>query len=565
MQKFNDLPYKRPSLSESRKLISESKKMLRRAGNASDAQAAYLKFSEVITEPYTAQTIAHIRSTINMSDAFYAKELRSCGLTLAFIMVSAARATKAFLKSPFRSDIEERFGQQTFRYREALFKTNGLKAAGESRKEGALVAKYKKLAASCSVELGGEVCGYYDLLKYMQSGDRGERRSAFLALAGFFESAAPEMDAIYDELVKTRVKKAEKLGYKSYIDYAYASKMRFDYTPGDTAKFREQIRRHIVPVYKEIVEMKRKKLGLESYSFYDEAVYYKEGNPKLVVDTDGVVDLTGKMFREMSPETHEFFDFMTEHELFDLEPRPDKQLGGYALFLLKYKAPFIFSNFNGTCDDVFTMTHEGGHAFQTYYASRRQDLAEYVASTSEINEIHAMAMELFSYPWMELFFGGEAEDYRVMHLAKRLYSMLYHMCVDEFQEQVFSDPGMTAEQRRSVWRQVERKYAPWCDYDGNEHFESGASWMLHQHIYISPFYIIEYSLAQVCAYQYYLRSLEDRDSAWADYLRLCAAGGSMGYFELLRQGNLKNPFDDGVVEEVAGAVKALLDKAWRDI
>jgi len=249
---------------------------------------------------------------------------------------------------------------------------------------------------------------------------------------------------------------------------------------------------------------------------------------------------------------------MSEYELYDLKARQDKQLGGYCLFLLSYKAPFIFSNFNDTGEDVFTITHEGGHAFQAFHSSQQCELPEYLVSTSEVNEIHAMAMELLAYPWMEQYFGEDAEKYKTMHLARRLYSMLYHMCVDEFQEEVYKDPGMTAGQRRQVWKSIEKKYVPWCDYDGNEFLENGGSWMIHQHIFQAPFYIIEYALAQICAYQYYFRSLENRDAAWADYLRLCTAGGSKGYFELLKEGNLKNPFDDGVVEEISKQVRGMV-------
>ena len=42
--------------------------------------------------------------------------------------------------------------------------------------------------------------------------------------------------------------------------------------------------------------------------------------------------------------------------------------------LADYKAPFIFSNFNGTSADIDVLTHEAGHAFEGYYASRRLPL-----------------------------------------------------------------------------------------------------------------------------------------------------------------------------------------------
>ena len=561
MQKFSELPYERPSPGEAAKITRESVKMLKNAETPAAAQEAYRKLSDAISGPYTAQTIAHIRRTLNIKDEFYTAELKSCGMTLARVMKRVAGATNKFIASPYRKDLEQRFGPQTFRYRTAMLKANSLKVIRETMKESSLVAKYSALAASCSAEFRGEKCGYYDLIKHMLSADRDERRNAYHILAGFYEGKAAELDALYDEMLAVRIKKAKKLGYDNYIDYAYASKMRFDYTPADVAGFRGQVLKHIVPIYNEFTDAQRALLGTETFTYYDAPVYYPEGNPAPIGDTAQIIAAAGRMFGEMSPETGEFFRFMTEYELMDLDARPDKQLGGYALFLPEYKAPFVFANFNGSGDDILAITHEGGHAFQTYYSSRRQELTDYIASTSEINELHAMAMELLTYPWMELFFGDGADKYRDMHIAQRLYSILYHVCVDEFQEAVYSDPGMSPAARRETWKKIEGKYAPWQNYDGNAHLGSGGAWMMHQHIFASPFYIIEYSLAQICAYQYYFSSLENRDAAWEDYLRLCAAGGSKGYFELLREGNLQNPFDEGVVEEVAGKVKTMIGKS----
>jgi M3 family oligoendopeptidase len=255
------------------------------------------------------------------------------------------------------------------------------------------------------------------------------------------------------------------------------------------------------------------------------------------------------MYREMSPETGEFFDFMTEYQLFDLETKPGKRMGGYMTSLPAYQAPFIFSNFNGTEADVDVLTHEAGHAFQGYMAMRSIPVAALRGSTSEINEVHSMSMEHFAYPWMESFFGDKAEKYITAHLFGALCTIPYLVCVDEFQHAVYADPGMTPADWRKTWREIEKKYMPWRDYDGNGFLEGGGFWMQKQHIFLYPFYYIEYALAQICAFQYYGLMKENRKAAWEDYLRLCRAGGTKGYFELLETGNLLNPFRDGTVEK----------------
>jgi M3 family oligoendopeptidase len=207
---------------------------------------------------------------------------------------------------------------------------------------------------------------------------------------------------------------------------------------------------------------------------------------------------------------------------------------------------------------VDVLTHEAGHAFQGYLAMRSIPVADLTGSTAEINEIHSMSMEHFAYPWMELFFGENAEKYITAHLVGALCTIPYLVSVDEFQHRIYACPGMSAGERRSVWREIEKKYMPWRDYDGNAFLEEGGFWMQKLHIFLYPFYYIEYALSQICAFQYYGRMKTDRKAAWADYLRLCRAGGTKGYFELLEIGGLENPFREGVVERsVAHVIEEL--------
>ena len=188
---------------------------------------------------------------------------------------------------------------------------------------------------------------------------------------------------------------------------------------------------------------------------------------------------------------------MTKYELFDLETRPGKHLGGYCTSLPEYKAPFIFSNFNGTSADVDVLTHEAGHAFQAYLGERLIPIGVLQGSTSEVCEIHSMSMEFFTYPWMDKFFGDRADEYRYAHLCDALAVIPYMACVDEFQHEVYKNPKMTAKERRGVWRSIEKKYMPWRDYDGNAFLENGGFWMQKQHIFLYPFYYIDYALADL--------------------------------------------------------------------
>jgi M3 family oligoendopeptidase len=163
-------------------------------------------------------------------------------------------------------------------------------------------------------------------------------------------------------------------------------------------------------------------------------------------------------------------------------------------------------------------------------------------------------MEHFCYPYMESFFGDKADDYRYGHLMDALESIPYMVTVDEFQHRVFENPKMTAKERRQVWHELEATYLPWRDYDGHAFLEEGGFWMQKQHIFLFPFYYIDYALAQICAFEFYGRAKKDWESCWADYYRLCQAGGSKGYFDLLKLAGLSNPFQEGTVQKIVDSL-----------
>ena len=562
MIRFSEMPYQRPDMEGLKTVLQEAAVQVTEAKDYAGAREAYFRVQAKQEEVFTYFTLAHIRNTMDTTDGFYDGEIAWLREQMARMTPVSIAANKALVASPFRKDFEAEFGSQLFRLLEAELLTEDEKIVPEMIREGEITQEYRKTAAQASVDFRGEQCNFYGLLKHMEGTDREERREAFLSWAGLYEKISPELDAQYTELVALRDAMAKKMGFPTYTEMAYVCRNRFDYTQEDAAAFREQIRQVVTPAVAEIRDMQRQHLGVDRFCYYDEHLKFAEGNALPIGTTSELVDKAQKMYREMSPETGEFFDFMKEYQLFDLETRPGKHMGGYMTRIPLYKAPFIFSNFNGTDADVDVLTHEAGHAFQGYLSMRSIPVFALRGSTSEINEIHSMSMEHFAYPWMDLFFGDKAEQYRTAHLIGALCTLPYLVSVDEFQHRVYAEPGMSAAGRRAVWREIEKKYMPWRDYDGNEFLEEGGFWMQKQHIFLYPFYYIEYALSQICAFQYYGRMKEDRKAAWEDYLRLCRAGGTKGYFELLEIGNLMNPFRPGTVEKSVGHVIAELRERY---
>lgn len=563
MEKFADIIYERPDMADFKAAVKAFVDAFPKAADYEAARALFLELCGKNDRFNTMSTVAYIRNTMNTADEFYEKEMEFWGQAMPEAELELKAANALILASPFLEDFKKEYGGLYFHNLE-----NRMRFADEANlknqvRESQLTQQYAKASAVCTTTFHGEEVNFYGLLKYMQSTDRSLRKEAFEAWSALYASVSGELDAIYDELIKVRCDMARVLGFKDYIEMAYQDRERYEYDRRDVENFRRQILTEIVPVCQTLFEQQRQRLGVEKLHFYDEALVFAEGNAIPGGTTEEMVQKAQQMYHELSKETGEFFDYMVEHGLFDLETKPGKRQGGYCTFLTDEKAPFIFSNFNKTSADVDVLTHEAGHAFEAYTASRIHPLAGQVWSTSEIDEIHSMSMEFFTYPWMGLFFGENADKYRYAHLVSALTVIPYMACVDEFQHRVFEEMAVDAKSRRGIWRELEKKYMPWRDYDGNEFLEGGGFWMQKQHIFLFPFYYIDYALAQMGAFELYGRMKSDPAAAWEDYYRLCCAGGSKGYFELLKIANLSSPFADGTVKKVMDSIRDELTRGIR--
>lgn len=554
MKKFAELQYVRPDMEKIFTRVSGDIAVLKGAKNYEEFRNAYMDYVEADTELETSKTVAHIRNTINLLDEFYEAEMVYFNSQMPKYEILKKEMGEVIVASPFKAEMEKEFGAILIQNMEAQKQLSDESIVDDQVKEAELVSRFMKTQAAATVEFKGEQIGNYGLLKIMQSTDRAERKEAFEAWAKLYEGIAPTLEEVYDGLVKVRAGMAKKLGFKSFIPMGYLRRRRFDYTEKELEVFRKQVRAVVVPAAAKLYERQKEALGIDTLYYYDESIASPSGNPVPIGDKEYLVGEAQKMYRELSRESGEFFDFMMEYELFDLDSKHGKRAGGYCTTLPQYHAPFIFSNFNGTDADVNVLTHEAGHAFAGFTAAKYQKTPELCHSTSEINEIHSMSMELWTYPWMENFFGDKAEEYRREHLADALMKIPYMLCVDEYQHKVFENPEMTVMERRAVWSGLEKIYMPWRNYAGNEFLESGAFWIKQQHIFLYPFYYVDYAMAQMGAFEFYTKMKEDRKAAWADYYKLCAAGGSMGYFDLLKYSGLHKVLEDGSVKIILKGV-----------
>ena len=556
--KFNDYKYEKINIDETKEKFSNLIKSFSDAENLEEQTKYMDEIIKLRNHIETMETLVSIRHSIDTTDEFYDKENEYVDEISPILFGFISEFYKALVNSKFRADLEKKYGKFLFDLAENTLKTFNEEIIPDLQEENRLSSKYSKLIASAKIQFDGEEKNLSEMVPYTQSKDRNVRIEASKKVAHFFKENKDKFDKIYDGLVKVRTTIAQKLGYKNYVELGYARLSRLEYDSEMVASYRKQVLENIVPLHTELRQRQAKRLGLDKLKFYDEPIKFNSGNADPHGDPEWILNHGKTMYNELSKETAEFFSFMTEKNLLDLLSKKGKMSGGYCTYIPEYKSPYIFSNFNGTSHDVDVLTHEAGHAFQVYQ-SRGYEIPEYLWPTYEACEIHSMSMEFLTWPWMDLFFENDAEKYKFIHLSEALLFIPYGVTVDEFQHWVYENPNATPDDRRAKWLEIEKKYLPTRDYGEVDDLKEGIFWFRQGHIFNSPFYYIDYTLAQVCAFQFWIKSQENREKAWDEYLALCKLGGSKPFFELMKAANLKNPFEQGTIASVIPKIREFLE------
>ena len=555
---FESFEYKRPEMTSFSQRFKELLEIFENASSFEEQSRAFEDINDMRTEFLSMHNICHIRHTIDTTDTYYEDENNFFDQNSPSFVALNHSFYKMLIASPFREALQEKWGDQIFIIADLSLKTFASSILEDLQKENILSSEYTKLKASAKIEFRGEEYNLSGIQKFETLPDRETRRQASKARWAFFEQHSEKIEDIYDRLIKTRDRIARELGYKNFVGLAYARLSRSDYDAEKVANFRRQVQEYIVPIAGSLYERQRRRLGLDSLNLYDEEFRFLSGNAVPKGDPEWIIQQAEKMYAELSDETNNFFQFMRKNNLMDLTTKKGKATGGYCTFIGKYKAPYIFSNFNGTSGDIDVLTHEAGHAFQIY-SSRDIGINEYIWPTLEACEIHSMSMEFFTWPWMHLFFKEDTNKYKFTHLANALCFLPYGVAIDEFQHFVYENPHVSKEERNAAWKRLEQKYLPHRNFDGNAFLEKGGFWQKQSHIFTAPFYYIDYALAQICAFQFWKKDQEDHTSAWNNYINLCKAGGSQSFLDLVEVANLRSPFEDGCVESVTDLIRDWLD------
>ncbi len=547
--KVSEMPYKRITVEEFKEQAEKIIEKIKAAKSAEDLKAARDEYNKMSEEVDTAASLANCRFTLNTRDEFYNAEMDYYDNAMPLFSEIENEYKKAMLASPYRADAEKLINPRVFKSFEMSLKTFSPEIIEDLQAENALVTKYSKFMGELAFEFEGEKMPLSVLRGKLEDDSRDIRKKAAEAIGKTMEANAETFDEIFDGLVKIRTQIARKLGYKNFVELGYYRMGRVDYNEKMVAAFRESVKTDIVPVVAQLKESIRNRLNLDKIMYYDDAISVTGEMPRPVIGTEEIFANALKMYNEMKPEIGEFMQRMLDAEAFDVEARDGKFGGGYCTTFVKYKQPFILANFNGTSGDIDVITHEFGHALAADYMFK---FAEPDFPTGmETHECHSMSMEFLCHKWMADFFGEKSEKYKYKHTVDALSFIPYGVIVDEFQHVVYENPDLTPEERKAEYRRLEQKYRPYLSFEGIPYLEQGTRWQYQMHIFESPFYYIDYCLAQCVALGFLCLSREDFDSALEKYVEFLKSTGGVSLPELIENAGLTSPFESGALKNTA--------------
>jgi oligoendopeptidase F len=398
--------------------------------------------------------------------------------------------------------------------------------------------------------------------KKLQSTDRSLREQMYRKIVKRRKQDQERLNELFSELIQLRHQIAQNADYDNYRDYKFDALERFDYEVKDCFDFHESVKETILPVVEQMMEKRKKRLGVERLRPWDLRVD-PSGQPPLqpFEDTDQLIEDTIQCFQRIHPYFGNCLQQMKELGHFDLETRKNKAPGGYNYPLYETGAPFIFTNAAGTVNDLITMVHEGGHAVHTFLTNHLQ-LIDFKSLTAEIAELASMSMELFSLPYWDQFFEDEEtlQRARFKEMERVLGVLPWIATIDKYQHWLYTHPEHSPEERKKAWRSISQKFTPstidWSELE--EAFD--LRWQGQLHLFEVPFYYIEYGIAQLGAIGMWRQYEQDASQALENYIKALRLGYTQPLPEIFKTAGLQFDFSKDYINELAGFVEQKLEE-----
>lgn len=537
-------------LTDKDQVLGLLQKLLDRTINSSEELERWLmdmsEFDAAFGQVYS---VLHIRMTCQTDDESRATAFRNfVENVVPAVKPIGDQINRKYLKERERFPLDEnryRVYDRATRADVELFREENVPLQTQ---ESLLSQEYQTVCGAMTVEFQGKELTLPQMAKFLVEPDRPLRESAWKATTKRRLQDKDKLEEIFDKMVDLRVQIAANAGFDNYMQYKFKDYHRFDYTPDDCKRYHETVEKRVVPVYREILEKRRQQMNLDKLRPWDLSVD-PQGRPPLkpFETVDQLIAGVEKMFTNMDPNLGGQFRMMADTGLLDLASRKGKAPGGYQSTLSEIRKPFIFMNAVGLNKDLFTLLHEGGHAFHSL-ACAADPLHAYRHAPMEFCEVASMGMELLSHDQLDVFYNPQEKQRTLFeHFEDVIHILPWVATIDSFQHWVYENPKHTREQRAEKWLEIHQRFSgglvDWSGLDDARKY----LWHRQLHIFEVPFYYIEYGIAQLGAMQLWVRAKHDPKEALAGYQRALALGGSRPLPELFTAAGLNFDFSEKTI------------------
>lgn len=425
--------------------------------------------------------------------------------------------------------------------------------------------QYNQIAGAQTVEWEGKTVSLLQLAVAFKDTNRERRKTAWILQQRRKKQDREKHNVLWKNYMDLRGQVAKNAGFDDYRQYAWLRLNRHDYTPEDAIQFTEAVLQVVVPAAERLRERQRKHLGYETMHPWDLQVDPRNRAPlRPYTDIKEFIDKAESIFYKVDPELGANFTTMKTGNLLDLENRSGKGPGGQAMVFDASDQAFIFMNAVNVAHDVTTLLHEAGHGFHTF-AKRDLDYMLQRWVTAEFNEVASMAMELLASPYLTDKQGGyftevEAARFRADHMREIIHQWTFIAIGVAFQHWVYThheaatDPTNCDTKWMELWSQYQRG-VDWGEY--KDFILNG--WRSLPHFFHTPFYMIEYGLAQLGAVQIYANSLQDQAGALKKYREALALGGTVTLPKLYEVAGARLAFDAKTLKSAVDLLESQIE------
>lgn len=525
--------------------------------NVATAREWFGLFQETSSALTEAQTLLELSMQRNTQDKDIQQSLQSFDETILSEMLSARQILiTIYLNSPWKFAMHADDGgriEKDFRNRNQ-FSSNALVEL--QIEENRLVREYRQWISNAKTTFRGRETPLSVVIGRLSDHTSDIRKEAFTTYWSHIEKHEGELQQLFDKLLDNRNAQANAVKASSYVPLAYSELGRIDYSEQDCEKFRAAIHKHVVPVVTELAKYQAFNLKTKSIKPWDLASW-PQLNPQKQPGQGSMSNVLAgfeKILKNIHPSLADLYKQMQSLGLVDISPGINKAPGAFTVTFQESGLPFIFGNFSASYRDVITLVHEFGHAAHGHLSSHIDNILMRTPGL-EFCELAAIGLELLSFEHFDKWWSPEdAKLARSSHIFSLLHFWPFMAMMDEFQHQLYATPNCNAKTRNELWLKLSKKYRPHIDWSDCEQYES-LGWFSRQHIFTSPFYYIDYGIAQLGAVQLWLQSQQNYSAAVRRYIQALGLGAQRPLAGLFQALGADLDFSGSQIADLTAALK----------